>query len=252
MIDSKALQTFLKTGGFYLGNVDGIFGPQSVDGARQAILQAGVNCRAWPNDRIMVGINQLFLNRINDAGLLVDGLPGARTNDALYVYNTTQLHSISKFWPRQADVRSGRSMFGKPGTGQGMVECPYTMWGDYERKIKVTHFQAHAAVVPAIERILKNALTHYGLPNLQKLNLDIFSGCYNYRKTTGGSALSMHAWGIGVDIDAAHNQMDEANDEAAFAKPIYAPFLDMWEEEGAVSLGRARNYDWMHFQFSRL
>jgi hypothetical protein len=36
------------------------------------------------------------------------------------------------------------------------------------------------------------------------------------------------------------------------AQPEYAPFLDLWEAEGFVSLGRARNFDWMHVQAARL
>ena len=32
----------------------------------------------------------------------------------------------------------------------------------------------------------------------------------------------------------------------------YAAFWQFVEAEGAVSLGRARDYDWMHFQFATL
>jgi hypothetical protein len=200
----------------------------------------------------MVGINQLFLNEVNDAQLIVDGMYGPRTADALYIYNTTQLHSISTYWPRQRDVRAGTSLFGKPGTNQTMVELPYVMYGDYDRKIQVTRFSAHAKVEDSLKRIFKRTLNHYGLTQIRKLYLDIFSGCYVYRSTTGSSSLSLHSWGIAVDIDAAHNQMNEGSGEAAFARAIYAPFIDFWEDEGWVSLGRARNYDWMHFQASRL
>jgi hypothetical protein len=255
MVANDTLQTFLKTEGFYAGRVDGVFGPVSLAAARAALRKANVNAGQWPNDRVMVAINQLFLNKVNDAGLTVDGLYGQKTSDALYVYNTTQLHpTIKTFWPRQADVRAGTSMFGKPGRNQAMAQLPagYVMYGDYERKIKVTQFQCHTKVKASLERIFQRTLDHYGAKDLRKLNLDIFSGCYNYRPTTGSSSLSMHAWGIALDIDAAHNQMNEDNDEAAFAKPAYAPFIGFFEEEGWVSLGHARNFDWMHFQASRL
>jgi hypothetical protein len=36
------------------------------------------------------------------------------------------------------------------------------------------------------------------------------------------------------------------------AKPAYEPFWKFVEEEGAVSLGRARNYDYQHFQCALL
>lgn len=252
MIDPRTLQGFLKTEGFYTGAADGIFGPMSYAASRAALKAANVNAGQWPNDRVLVGINQLFLNKVNDAGLIVDGVTGQRTSDALYIYTTLQLQTVSTLWPRQADVRAGTSMFGKPGTDQAQVTCPYLLFGDYERKIKVTHFQAHRKVAPSIERILQRTLDQYGAAQIRKLNLDIFSGCFNYRGVVGGKGLSMHSWGIAVDFDAEHNQMDEGSGEAAFSKPVYAPFLNFWEAEGWVSLGRARNYDWMHFQASRL
>jgi hypothetical protein len=205
---------------------------------------------------LLVGINQLFLNQVNDARLSIDGLMGPRTSDALYVYTTTQLHSISNEWPRQTEVRSLHSIFGSPGSANlGTVQLPYPMYAGYERKAsqKLTHFAAHKLVVNSLQRIFSKTLDQYGAAQIKKLNLDIFSGCFNYRPTTGSSSLSMHAWGIAVDIDAAHNEMDEsAKEGAAFSKPVYAPFLDFWEAEGWVNLGRARNYDWMHMQAARL
>jgi hypothetical protein len=200
----------------------------------------------------MIGLNQLFLNKVNGAGLIVDGVWGQKTSDALYIYNTTLLNTISTNWPRQADVRAGTSMFGKAGSNQAEVELPYLMYGDYARKIKVPRFQCHKKVVASLGRIFQRTLDEYGPTQIKKLNLDIFSGCYNYRSTTGSSSLSLHSWGIAVDIDAAHNQMDEGAGQAAFSKSVYAPFIGFWEAEGWVSLGHARNYDWMHFQAARL
>jgi hypothetical protein len=252
MIDNKVIQTFLKTEGYYAAKIDGIFGPISYAASRACLTANRIGANRWENSRVFIGINQLFLNKVNDAGLVVDGLYGQKTSDALYAYTTGLLNVVSNTWPKQSDVRAGVSMFGKPGTNQGTVQCPYLMYGDYERKYKVTQFQAHSKVAKSLERILTRTLQHYGQTQIRNLNLDIFSGCYNYRSTTGSSTLSLHAWGAAIDIDAAHNQMDEGAGEAAFAKQIYAPFIGFFEEEGWVSLGHARNYDWMHFQAARL
>jgi peptidoglycan hydrolase-like protein with peptidoglycan-binding domain len=253
VIDTRTLQTFLKTEGYYTGSIDGIFGPMSYAAARAALKSANVNAGSWANDRVFIGLEQLFLNKVASAGLIVDGISGQHTNDAIFAYNSGQLHPTTKVWPRQSDVRAGTSMFGRAGRNQGEVVCPYLMYGDYDRRIKVSKFSAHTKVVASLERILQRTLDYYGPAQIRKLNLDIFSGCYNYRSTTGSSSLSMHAWGVAIDIDAAHNQMDESSSEgAAFSKPVYAPFLDFFEDEGWVNLGRARNYDFMHCQAARL
>ena len=62
----------------------------------------------------------------------------------------------------------------------------------------------------------------------------------------------MHAWGIAIDWDADRNPLRATSKDAAMATPRYAKFLDLWEEEGWLSLGRARNFDWMHVQAATL
>ena len=41
-------------------------------------------------------------------------------------------------------------------------------------------------------------------------------------------------------------------DKATFAKPEYERWWQCWEEEGWLSLGRTRNFDWMHVQAAKL
>ena len=91
-----------------------------------------------------------------------------------------------------------------------------------------------------------------GEERFRALRLDRFGGCYNYRPMRGGSALSTHAWGAAVDLDPERNQLTWGADKAAFAAPEYEAFWQIVEAHGAVSLGRSRNRDWMHFQFARL
>jgi hypothetical protein len=49
-----------------------------------------------------------------------------------------------------------------------------------------------------------------------------------------------------------HNKLQWGRDRAAFASAEYDAWWRTWEAEGWVSLGRTRNYDWMHVQAARV
>jgi hypothetical protein len=88
--------------------------------------------------------------------------------------------------------------------------------------------------------------------DISKLNLDLFGGCVNVRRMRGGSAWSIHSWGAAIDVDPDNNQLKWGKDKAEFAKKEYNAFWDIVEDEGWVSLGRVKNYDWMHYQAALL
>jgi hypothetical protein len=68
----------------------------------------------------------------------------------------------------------------------------------------------------------------------------------------GGNSYSMHSWGIAIDFDPERNRLNWNSGEARLAKPDCIPFWQAWEAEGWVSLGRTRDFDWMHVQAARL
>ncbi|MFA1621239.1 hypothetical protein ACDY96_00045 [Rhizobium mongolense] len=94
----------------------------------------------------------------------------------------------------------------------------------------------------ALEAIFQKTLAHYGAADVSRLALDIFGGCYNYRPMRGGKSWSMHAFGIAVDLDPENNQLKWTEAKAKFTKADYVPFWNFVESEGAVSLGRAKDY----------
>jgi len=53
-------------------------------------------------------------------------------------------------------------------------------------------------------------------------------------------------------MSSNRNQLKWDHTRASFARPEYEKWFHLWEEEGALSLGRARDYDWMHVQFAKL
>lgn len=251
LIDSKTLQHFLNVAGGYGLVEDGQFGPMSYTAARDYLADRGYPA-TWSDERTLVALQQLFLNATAGTTLLVDGLAGAQTNAAIAAYSISTAKPVP-IWPRQRDVPT---FFGEITTAnQVYADVPYLMFADYERlpSQRVSRIQCHKKVRPHVERILSRTKAHYGAEQIRRLNLDIFSGSRVVRRITGGVGYSMHSWGIAFDFDAAHNEFNQQSWEgAAFAKPVYKAWLDFWYAEGAINLGRERNYDWMHAQFARL
>lgn len=178
-------------------------------------------------------------------GVRADGMIGSRTLEAV----------VKKFginlWPTQAEVRSGKSVFGAPGDEDNLraVHPLYPLY--YEGK-PITHLRCHRLIMHDLEQIFKEVLSAYGLKKIHELGLDQYSGCYNNRSTTTGKAKSMHAWGIAFDWAAETNTYSMKEGKATLSRPECRRFWEIWERHGAVSLGREKNYDWMHVQFAQL
>lgn len=154
-------------------------------------------------------------------------------------------------WPLQNETAM-TAFFGKVGTNQGKARSPYPLKLSWDTNTVVNRFTCHEKIVPAVERVLNKVLAHYGLEEIKRLGLDSWGGALNVRNMRGGSSWSTHAWGVGIDWDTTRNELEWGRDRAVFAKPEYDYWWACWEEEGAVSLGREQNRDWMHVQFARL
>lgn len=183
-------------------------------------------------------------------GITVDGIAGQKTWAAIAkALGVTQTPKNNL--PTQAEVRSGKSIFGKAGDESNLVSIvtPYTLYycGKPVKTIRV-----HKLIADRVQAALKEILDYYGLDAIKQLGLDQYSGSYNYRKTTTGSAMSMHAWGIALDFAAEKNTYAMKKPQASLSVPACEMWWKIWEKHGAVSLGREANYDWMHLQFAKL
>lgn len=183
-------------------------------------------------------------------GVTVDGIAGKNTwsaiAKALGVTTSTQSNL-----PTQAAVRKGTSIFGKAGDESNLVNIK-PAYQLYYCGTPVKTIRVHKAIANRVEAALKEILAHYGLSEIKRLGLDQYSGSYNYRKSTGASSLSMHAWGIALDFAADKNAYNMKKPHASLSHPDCEMWWKIWEKHGAVSLGRECNYDWMHLQFAKL
>lgn len=185
-------------------------------------------------------------------GVTADGIIGEKTLAALCnaLGIQQQKQTVSKF-PTQAEVRSGKSMFGHVGCEENLVNIvpPYPLY--YEGK-QVKTIRVHKLIADNVQQALQEVLEHYGLDGIHRFGLDQYSGSYNYRKTTSGASYSMHAWGIALDFAAETNAYSTHKPYATLSYPQCEAWWEIWEKHGAVSLGRERDVDWMHLQFARL
>ena len=144
-------------------------------------------------------------------------------------------------------------MFGSPGSDQIMVEIAYPMFLSWERETIIKKFKCHKLIAHKLQFIFNDTLEHYGLEKIHELGLNVFGGCSVQRKKRGSKKeWSMHSYGIAVDLDPENNRLEWNKSKARFALPEYDFFWKIVENYGGVSLGRERDYDWMHFQFARL
>jgi len=144
------------------------------------------------------------------------------------------------------------SKYGKPNvTGDGYlvtILLPYPMRLAWDTESVVNKMRCHKLVAGRFLAVFNEIHRVYGYDKIKELGIDLFGGCFNFRKMRGGNDWSMHSWGIAIDLDPARNQLKETSKTAQFAKSEYKPMIDIFYKHGFISLGREKNYDWMHFE----
>lgn len=270
-MNDRDIQRLLTAAGYYNGGIDGDFGPKSWTAVQKILERNAPQALKWSKARQKVAAAQAILNAAGYHAGNVDGYAGANTREAFNAwdfYVTTGKHEVlpgrtdeevnrtpsspKVKWPSQAGVPGFFGPAGSAACTAGKAQLPFPFRIAWNKSQKVKQFSCHEKVADAMTTIFREAAAHYGEAEMRRLGLDLFGGCYNYRPMRGGTAMSMHAYGIAVDLDPERNQLRWGRDRATFARPEYDAFWAIVEAQGAVSLGRKRNYDWMHFQFATL
>lgn len=257
LLDNRTIQQFLSAKKLYTLRVDGDYGRGTRAAADQLLIQSFVSTVGWDDDRKRTAVEQLVLRGLGFPCGNPDGWIGPQTLDALERYQNkirdieppvSMISHMPTVWPRE---RSVLEFFGGVGKNQATLDLPYEMKIAWNTKQTVHRITCHSKVKDSLGRIFSAALATYGAGTISDLGLDMFGGCLNVRAKKGGRAYSMHSWGIAVDLDPEHNSLRAGRPQARFSHPEYVPFWNIVESEGWVSLGREKNYDWMHFQAAR-
>jgi hypothetical protein len=257
----KIVQKFLKDKGLYSGTVDGIAGPVTMAGLARV---EGLN-PLWPRTRQLTGFIQITAKELGIDPGPVDGFWGPQTEAAFNQLVFLEKHGrLQPSWrPEEITVpnpnrwplqhsREFQEYFGERGTRQTTIDLPYEMKLSWRLSTRVRKTTCHVNIAGSLVRVLQNVKDIYGNGEISRLRLDHFGGCFNDRKVRNGTLWSMHAWGIALDFDPDHNKLNWGRDRASFSHPDYDEWWKCWEEEGWISLGRKRNFDWMHIQAARL
>lgn len=156
-------------------------------------------------------------------------------------------------WPTQ-DYDSMVAYYGAIGENQTSLVLPYPMILGWDKARQIKKITCHSKVAKSLYNIFTKTLELYGQAKITELKLDVFGGCLNVRKMRGSKETwSIHSWGAAVDLAPDENQLRWGKDKALFAKPDYNDFWDIViKEERWVSLGKASNRDFMHFQAANL
>jgi len=259
---AEVAQTILKNAGHYHGAIDGAFGTNSRKAAR-AYYDFPSN---WNSERLVTGVIQVSCVKdgISVGSEGVDGWWGQETqggyeklldklgmkDPASDINMDIDVDYKANNWPGK-DYNSMVNYYGKVGSNQTSLVLPYPMVLAWDISAKVTKMTCHKKCKEAFGNIFEATLNHYGLDAIKTLRLDRFGGCLNVRKMRGGNSWSTHSWGCAIDLDPDRNQLRWGRDKAYLSRPEYEPFWRIVEAEGGYSLGRKKNYDWMHFQMTR-
>ena len=234
------LQSRLTAHGYAPGPIDGRIGPATIAAVRAFEAANGLPVDGTA-DEIVVKALRAPASAARPAEMVEIPDRGKDLGEGML--------PTQRAWPRQSDVRA---FFGEVGTDQVQVDIPFDMVLAWDKGRRITKMTLHRKVASSAARALQAVAGAYSAQDRRALGLDLFGGSLNVRRMRGGNSWSMHSWGIAIDFDPERNQLSWHRPKARLSHPDAEPFWRAWEAEGWLSLGRARDFDWMHVQAARL
>lgn len=239
----------------YKGGIDGKVGRQTLAAAWRVKAPADYPAsQVWPANRHVIFSAQVALAAAGfDLGR-PDGLWGVRTDAAFQQWAAKRRGDAmpdrdgESPFGRQAEVERRFGPAGGPQCTAGRIIPPWRMVLAWDTGQVISKIACHVDIAASGQRVLDRIAATHSPVQIRNLGLHLYGGCYNFRPKRGGTSMSMHAYGVALDFDPARNRLTWRADRARLAQPDAVQFWAAWEAERWTSLGRTRNYDWMHVQ----
>lgn len=249
-------QRLLDKSNLYKDKIDGIWGPNT----ERAVNSVLSSHSSWydedavrNNKRKYISAAQILLKIAGYYTDAIDGIAGKNTRSAY----DNWYHDVFpvNITPTVKFPCSGTSnlvrFYGPVGKNQTRIDLPFTMKLAWDKSVSISRMTIHEKIASSAIRAFEKIANHYSSEDIVKHGFNLFGGSLNVRKMRGGSSWSTHSWGIAIDFDPERNRLRWNSSRAYLARPECEMFWKIWEEEGWTSLGRWKNYDWMHVQATR-
>ncbi len=207
--------------GFYTGEIDEWGGP-----ATQTAFRA-----------------MLGLDRVPAPPILVPepDLSGMPKPAALYKLPSEAPSELNAFYGVASGSPDYLDWFSFPHESTRLYTRTGTLLVDRVGDDRVDH-KCHKFLVGRLQAALAEIYVTLGRVEFERQGWHIYGGCHDYRKKRGGSSLSIHSWGIGIDINPNENAY--ASTKTTFSDVA----INIMEKWGFLSGFRAWGKDAMHFQ----
>lgn len=196
---------------------------------------------------------QIKLQSLGFYNGIIDGDWGKRSMSACREYLRSLMPSPNP-WPN-SNRASIEAFYGKPGDEDNLVtfEFPYITYYGGKRVLKG---RCHKKVKDSLLRILTKIGQKYAYNKGIMEEAEDYGGIYNYRQSRAGTFLSLHSWGIAIDLDADDNTF---NDPWPSKADMPLEIMEEFAREGWLSAGAFwthkkvpnNGYDAMHHQATK-
>ncbi|NDB81366.1 MAG: M15 family peptidase [Alphaproteobacteria bacterium] len=127
--------------------------------------------------------------------------------------------------------------------GDPTKESSMTVWdipGHLEMGVIPKKLYCNKDMVAPLSQAFTNLISRGKVSELKT-----FDGCFNIRKKRGQTSMSLHSWGIAIDVNAAWNCFG--------CKPVLSPeFVKCFTDAGFEWGGTWSKPDGMHFQLAKI
>lgn len=130
---------------------------------------------------------------------------------------------------------------GDPGSTDGMVKTcfPFTLYLNGDKSLPCNNFYGSKRIADAVIDAYDEILDIYGIEFIRENGLDEYGGCFNHRASRGSERLSVHSWGMAIDIIPSKGK---------YGSPCLIPYhyIQAFKDRGFIWGGDWETPDGMH------